>query len=157
MSNVDHRLSTSSNRSDTSRFPDFETSPVSLGNLTIHEEEYARANGNSQKSFTLGSEGRIGSPHTAQAVKWPSRKESFVSWSQMKSNGATRHGRQKSLSDAFKTIRSRKGSVTANAQEIADALKAPVSFKLVVREDSIIESRADHLRLSVSSGISALP
>lgn len=42
------------------------------------------------------------------------------------------HTRQKSLSDAFRTIRSRKGSVTQNAHEIADALKAPVSPTLVV-------------------------
>lgn len=43
------------------------------------------------------------------------------------------HGRQKSLSDAFRTIRTRKGSVSQNAHEIADALRAPVSPKLVVR------------------------
>lgn len=42
------------------------------------------------------------------------------------------HGRQKSLSDAFRTIRARNGSISQNAQEIADALKAPVSPKLVV-------------------------
>ncbi|KAH6678935.1 triose-phosphate transporter [Plectosphaerella plurivora] len=41
------------------------------------------------------------------------------------------HGRQKSLSDAFRTIRSRKGSVSQNAHEIADALKAPISPMLV--------------------------
>ncbi|KAI9831207.1 MAG: hypothetical protein M1819_005135 [Sarea resinae] len=43
-----------------------------------------------------------------------------------------RHGRQKSLSDALKTIRTRRGSVSANAQEIAEALKAPVSPRLIV-------------------------
>lgn len=42
------------------------------------------------------------------------------------------HGRQKSLSEAFRTVRTRKGSVSANAHEIADALKAPVSPKLIV-------------------------
>lgn len=42
------------------------------------------------------------------------------------------HGRQKSLSEAYKHIRTRKGSVSANAHEIAEALKAPVSWKLVV-------------------------
>lgn len=41
------------------------------------------------------------------------------------------HGRQKSLSDAFKTIRTRKGSMSQNAQEIAEALKAPVSWTLI--------------------------
>ena len=47
--------------------------------------------------------------------------------------GGRSHGRQKSLSDAIRTIRTRKASVSANAQEIAEALKAPVSPKLVVR------------------------
>ncbi|EGY20381.1 hypothetical protein VD0002_g5861 [Verticillium dahliae] len=42
------------------------------------------------------------------------------------------HGRQKSLSDAFRTIRSRQGSVSQNAHEIADALRAPVSPTLVI-------------------------
>ncbi|KAK2612839.1 hypothetical protein QQS21_001119 [Conoideocrella luteorostrata] len=49
------------------------------------------------------------------------------------SDGSGRgHGRQKSLSDAFRTIRTRKGSVSQNAHEIADALRAPVSPKLVI-------------------------
>lgn len=36
------------------------------------------------------------------------------------------------MSDAFRTIRTRKASVSANVHEIGDALKAPVSPKLVV-------------------------
>jgi solute carrier family 35 protein E1 len=42
------------------------------------------------------------------------------------------HGRQRSLSEAIAVIRERKGSMSQNAQEIADALKAPVSPQLVV-------------------------
>ncbi len=42
------------------------------------------------------------------------------------------HGPQKSIGDAFRTIRERRGSVSQNAHEIADALKAPVSAKLIV-------------------------
>jgi hypothetical protein len=49
------------------------------------------------------------------------------------STGGKGHGRQKSLSDAFRTIRTRNGSVSANVHEISDALKAPVSPKLIVR------------------------
>lgn len=48
-------------------------------------------------------------------------------------HGGVRHGRQKSLSEAIRTVRDRKGSVTQNAHEIAEALKAPVSGKLIVR------------------------
>lgn len=53
-------------------------------------------------------------------------------------NGSARLGlpngrdRQKSLSDAFRTIRARNGSVSQNAHEIADALRAPLSPKLIV-------------------------
>ncbi|KAI1813363.1 TPT-domain-containing protein [Poronia punctata] len=47
----------------------------------------------------------------------------------MSSRGA--HGRQKSIGEAFRTIRERRGSVSQNAHEIADALKAPISPKLV--------------------------
>src|SRR5688572_23396735 len=42
------------------------------------------------------------------------------------------HGRQKSLSDAIRNIRNRSGSVSQNVHEITDALKAPVSPKLIV-------------------------
>ncbi|KAI1471311.1 TPT-domain-containing protein [Daldinia caldariorum] len=41
------------------------------------------------------------------------------------------HGRQKSISEAFRTIRDRSGSVSQNAHELADALRAPISPKLI--------------------------
>ncbi|KAI2642352.1 triose-phosphate transporter [Xylaria nigripes] len=41
------------------------------------------------------------------------------------------HSPQKSISEAFRTIRGRSASVGQNAQEIAEALKAPVSAKLI--------------------------
>ena len=55
-----------------------------------------------------------------------------ITWAN--SRGGRGHGRQKSLSDAFKTIRSRNGSFSQNAHEIADALRAPLSPKLIVRQ-----------------------
>jgi hypothetical protein len=68
----------------------------------------------------------------ASADRWQARRESSqqraVRWGQ-KAHG---HERQKSLGDAIRTIRSRHGSVSQNAHEIADALKAPVSPKLIV-------------------------
>ncbi|KAI5863530.1 TPT-domain-containing protein [Durotheca rogersii] len=42
------------------------------------------------------------------------------------------HGQQKSISEAFRTIRGRNSSVSQNAHEIADALRAPISPKLVI-------------------------
>lgn len=54
------------------------------------------------------------------------------SWTNGESSNGRGHRKQKSLSDAFKTIKSRKGSMSANVHEISDALKAPVSPKLIV-------------------------
>ncbi|KAI1411177.1 TPT-domain-containing protein [Hypoxylon sp. FL1857] len=49
------------------------------------------------------------------------------------SAGAPRgHGRQKSISEAFRTIRGRSTSVSQNAHELADALRAPISPKLII-------------------------
>lgn len=66
--------------------------------------------------------------------QWRPRRNSRFDHSNNTSHApATRHGRQKSLSEAIRTIRTRKGSVSQNAHEIADALKAPISPKIIVR------------------------
>ncbi|KAI9735135.1 MAG: suppressor of loss of ypt1 [Cirrosporium novae-zelandiae] len=63
---------------------------------------------------------------------WQARKDNHTrrSISSIRGSGG-RHTRQ-SLSDAFNTIRARRGSISANAHEIADALKAPISIKLIL-------------------------
>ncbi|KZF20653.1 putative ER to Golgi transport protein [Xylona heveae TC161] len=66
-----------------------------------------------------------------QADLWQTRKDNFMRWNEEGHRAVGGHGRQKSLSDALKTIRTRRGSVSANAHEIADALKAPVSPRLI--------------------------
>ncbi|PFH57622.1 hypothetical protein XA68_14773 [Ophiocordyceps unilateralis] len=65
--------------------------------------------------------------------RWTPRRDEGHGGSGASRSGTSRGGRhrQKSLSDAFRTIRSRNGSVSQNAHEIADALRAPVSPKLV--------------------------
>ncbi|KAI1421724.1 triose-phosphate transporter [Xylaria sp. FL1777] len=65
-------------------------------------------------------------PATARGVRWGPLGPS----SPLPSRGAA-HGRQKSIGEAFRTIRERRGSVSQNAHEIADALKAPISAKLI--------------------------
>jgi len=77
------------------------------------------------------SNGYINAP--ASVDRWQSRRDSALRGSSWASPGG-RHGRQKSLSDAFRTIRTRRASVGANVHEVADALKAPVSPKLIVRK-----------------------
>lgn len=67
--------------------------------------------------------------------RWLPRIDSGITmdgpWKGRRHTGVSRHSRQPSLSDALKTMSSGHGSVTSNAHEIADALKAPVSPKLV--------------------------
>lgn len=48
-----------------------------------------------------------------------------------------RRARQKSLSEALRNIHNRRGSVSDNAHEIAEALKAPVSPKLIVSWETV--------------------
>lgn len=72
-----------------------------------------------------------GNTHTSE--RWQARRDSRARFANGAAHGpTTRHGRQKSLSEAIRTIRTRKASVSQNAHEIADALKAPVSPTLIV-------------------------
>lgn len=123
MSSSEHRLSSSSNRGSEGlqQFPEFDPSPR-RGSYTIYEEEGSRS-GTPEWPRQNGT--------SLHSDRWQPR-QGYASWANGSATGGKRHGRQKSLSDAIKTIRTRKGSVTANAQEIAEALKAPVSYKLIV-------------------------
>jgi len=89
----------------------------------------------------LSSDGRDFGPNMSGGMhseKWLPRRGSRAGYSKSGSFGTTnRHGRQKSLSEAINIIRTRKGSMSQNAHEIADALKAPVSPMLVVSPRSI--------------------
>lgn len=72
--------------------------------------------------------------------RWHARRDNGASWTNGHSTGGGGSARQKSLSDAFKTIRTRKASVSANVHEISDALKAPVSPLLIVRQPPFFQS-----------------
>lgn len=87
--------------------------------------------------------------------RWHPRKEArFGGMNGSSSGSSNRHGRQKSLSEAFRTIRTRKGSVSQNAHELADALKAPLSPKLIVRRAMHVSawSMANRRRCSAACG-----
>lgn len=43
---------------------------------------------------------------------------------------------RKSISETISAIRTRNGSVSANAQDLAQALRAPVSYRLIVRRSA---------------------
>ena len=80
-------------------------------------------------------------PNRSASVKygpnelWEPRKASF--YSREYANGGSlrnpKHRPRKSISEAIMTIRTRNGSMSANAHELAQALRAPVSYRLTVR------------------------
>ena len=118
--------STSAQQAPTLKFPDFskessnysEDEAVTDGAGPLPNLERLRSNEHWQARRAAGLNGDIWSNGSAYT-------------------GGTRHGRQKSLSEAIRTVRTRRGSVSQNAHEIAGALKAPVSLKLVVRTSSV--------------------
>ena len=82
-------------------------------------------------------------PGLHSSERWPARKSREASsrllngWEAYvpgNTGAKTRHGRQKSLSEAISTVRTRGrgASINENVHEIAESLKAPVSMKLVV-------------------------
>lgn len=125
------RSSSTNNHLETYKFPDFEQSAPSKDLLETHHEQ-APAGGFSARTSSPSTFKNANG--TVPNGKWPPGRNSHVAWGKGLVNGARRgRGRQKSLSDALRTIRTRRGSVSANAHEIADALKAPISIKLIVR------------------------
>lgn len=69
----------------------------------------------------------------ASNERWEPRKSSYYPRDPL--NGplrSSKHRPRKSISEAITTIRTRNGSVSANAQELAEALRAPVSYRLTV-------------------------
>ncbi len=128
----ERRWSTSSSHTETFKFPDFEQSPASRDSLPTYKEQagsaktFARTPSPNPKSKQNG---------TVHGGRWQPRRESHLAWGNTNGHvvgSGSRHCPQKSIGDAIRNIRTRRGSVSANAQEIAEALKAPVSLKLVV-------------------------
>lgn len=106
------------------RFPDHDES-ISTPGLTQYSASPAKQNGYSSRP-----------QETPQDQRWLPRIDSGIqmngNWKGRRHTGTARHGRQQSLSNALKALRTGGGSVSSNAHEIADALKAPVSPKLIV-------------------------
>lgn len=89
-----------------------------------------------QSSPILQTNGFINAP---APERWPPRRDSAIRGAGRANGYAGGHNRQKSLSDAFRTIRTRRASVSANVHEVADALKVPVSPKLIVCQTCFIQ------------------
>ncbi|KAL2126299.1 hypothetical protein VTI74DRAFT_2075 [Chaetomium olivicolor] len=100
---------------ETEKFPDFDAGHVFSNGQPPgqrwHHNGYANGNGSATNS----------------SGRWHARRDSRVRWTV--SPGAQGHGRKSSISNAVHRMRS--GSMSQNAHEIADALRAPVSWKLI--------------------------
>ncbi|EGR46102.1 uncharacterized protein TRIREDRAFT_123364 [Trichoderma reesei QM6a] len=99
------------------KFPSL-SSPPHPGSNGLNDLGSTPANGNGDGNGSINGNGNGNLNGYPAANTWSASGRS--------------HTRQKSLGDAFRTIRARKGSMSQNAHEIADALRAPVSPKLVM-------------------------
>lgn len=127
----EHRPSSASARAaphfKSSTEPREGTEPFPLHNDAVFLEESSRT------PSPHVANGIISGPPSGERWQMHNEKPDRTYWSSKKPSISIRsHGRQKSIGDAFRTIRTRKGSVSANAHELADALKAPVSPMLIV-------------------------
>ena len=124
--NLERRRSSSSNPRE--KFPNLDTSKNEEPNPKYDECE----NGRSGSVRTLSPAKTNGVLHSERwQAPW---KENYLAWGEGHLNvaGPRQHGRHRSLSDAFRNIRTRKASIGENAHEIAEALKAPISLKILV-------------------------
>ena len=141
---VERRRSSSSNPRE--RFPDLDAS-------------------HSGERLPEYEEGRDGTARTTSPAKtngalhgdrWQTRRNNHLAWGDGHLNvvGPRLHGRQRGISDALKNIQIRKASVSENAHEIAEALKAPVSLRILVGELVALKHSPTHrsLRCSALSG-----
>ncbi|KAJ4401312.1 hypothetical protein N0V82_010877 [Gnomoniopsis sp. IMI 355080] len=117
--------SVDSREATTEKFPDFESSsstynpsPASQGRSASRPNGYANG-----ATPYFADNWRPRSQSTARGAKWtPS----------LPGQAMRGHGRQKSINDTFREIRARGGSVSQNAHQVAGALRAPVSPKLII-------------------------
>jgi solute carrier family 35, member E1 len=63
---------------------------------------------------------------------WPARRSSPSGRDTKKLGGLHRHRPKRSVGEAFDNFRQRRGSISANTQDLAEALRAPISYKLIV-------------------------
>ena len=80
-----------------------------------------------------GQEEVYASPATISPWQ-PRQRQDFLPRETRFSHLPSRHRSRKSVSEALGNFATRRGSVTVNAQELAESLKAPISYSLIVRD-----------------------
>lgn len=121
---MERRRSSSSNPE---KFPDLATPQSGDYSPEYYESETLRP-GSARTLSPAKSNGVL------HSERWQARRDNHLAWGDGHLNvaGPRQPGRHRSISDAFRNIRIRKASVSENAHEIAEALKAPISFKILV-------------------------
>lgn len=107
------------------KFPDHIDAPLMASNAVPPPGSVPDANGSTIQHAPPG-----------RWLSVPRKENGSARWGSP-NGSAGRHSRQKSLTDAFRTIRSRNGSISQNAHELAGALRVPLSPKLVVSLTSL--------------------
>ncbi|KAM7206171.1 triose-phosphate transporter family domain containing protein [Rhypophila sp. PSN 637] len=112
---------------DTEKFPDFDVGQHVFANGRATSPRRHNINGLGGYGYTNGT------TQPSSSDRWHPRRDSRVKWAP--ANPADRpspsygHSRKPSISRAIRHIRS--GSMSQNAHELADALRAPISYKLI--------------------------
>ena len=93
----------------------------------------------------------VASPHAISpsvnplpVSNWPARKSSRTGWENRNGGGLQKHRPKRSVSEAFDNFRQRRGSISANTQELAEALKAPISYKLIVSTSLVVAGQSGY-------------
>lgn len=134
--------SSAGRRSPTVKFPDFIQEHHDI------KEEDGSGDISREPSPTPLPNGLPAGLHSSK--RWAARKQTAPARWSAYTNGSIGgvHSRphQKSLTEAIRNVRNRKMSMSEKSHEIAESLKAPVSFKLVVRIARPLDVRAAFIR-----------
>ena len=125
--NLERRRSSSANAKE--RFPDLDPTQSGAYSSDYNDSEHGR-------NASVRTLNPVKSSGVLHSERWQTWKGNHLAWGDGPLNvaGPRNHGRHRSISDAFRSIRTRKASVSENAHEIAEALKAPVSLKILVSD-----------------------
>lgn len=110
-----------------SKFPAF--APDALSHTQYDDGAHRRSSDTTNRDPLRKSLDNDRFPSAWQARRSSRAQSRDFSYQRARGHGG---GRQRSLSEAIRVIRQRNGSMSQNAHEIAEALKAPVSPRLVV-------------------------
>jgi solute carrier family 35 protein E1 len=106
------------------KFPDFDAGHV-FPNTQPTSQRWPQQNGHTKGNGSVSHSDRWHAARRDSRVRWAPRGGDALS------AGPGHHRRQSSVANAVHRMRS--ASMSQNAHEIAEALRAPVSWKLIVR------------------------